>query len=379
MSIQKNKPEQIVTVLRQIEVQMANGKTVPQACKEAEIHTQTYYRWRKEYGGLKLEQAKRLKELEKENARLKRVVAELSLEKQVLREVAPGKLLSPKRRCCAVERAEQGYGMSERHACRLLGQWRGTQRYEPMHRLDEDELTQAIIALAANYGRYGYRRITALLRRAGWQVGKDRVQRIWRREGLKVPQKQRPRRRLWLNDGSCIRLRPERRNHVWSYDFVSDRTEDGRRLRILTLIDEYTRECLALPVERRMGSRQVMETLADVMLWRGVPEHIRSDNGPEFVAKQLREWLGKLGTGTLYIEPGSPWENGYCESFNGKLRDECLNGEIFYSLKEAQIVIQGWRKEYNTVRPHSALGYRPPAPGAYNPVLKPVSQPQAVI
>ncbi|MCH8947936.1 MAG: IS3 family transposase [Acidobacteria bacterium] len=379
MSIQKNKPEQIVTVLRQIEVQMANGKTVPQACKEAEIHTQTYYRWRKEYGGLKLEQAKRLKELEKENARLKRLVAELSLEKQVLREVAPGKLLSPKRRCCAVERAEQGYGMSERHACRLLGQWRGTQRYEPMHRLDEDELTQAIIALAANYGRYGYRRITALLRRAGWQVGKDRVQRIWRREGLKVPQKQRPRSRLWLKDGSCIRLRPERRNHVWSYDFVSDRTEDGRRVRILTLIDEYTRECLALPVERRMGSRQVIETLADVMLWRGVPEHIRSDNGPEFIARELRQWLAKVGTGTLYIEPGSPWENGYCESFNGKLRDECLNGEIFYSLKEAQIVIQGWRKEYNTVRPHSALGYRPPAPGAYNPVLKPVSQPQAVM
>ena len=252
---------------------MANGKTVPQACKEAGIHTQTFYRWRKEYGGLKLEQAKRLKELEKENARLKRVVAELSLEKQVLREVAQGKLLSPERRCCAVERAEQGYGMSERHACRLLGQWRGTQRYEPMHRLDEDALTQAIIALAANYGRYGYRRITALLRRAGWQVGKDRVQRIWRREGLKVPQKQRPRRRLWLNDGSCIRLRPERRNHVWSYDFVSDRTEDGRRVRILTLIDEYTRECLALPVERRMGSRQVIETLSEGCCARGSGTH----------------------------------------------------------------------------------------------------------
>ena len=237
--------------------------------------------------------------------------------------------------------------MSERHACRLLGQWRGTQRYEPMHRLDEDALTQAIIALAANYGRYGYRRITALLRRAGWQVGKDRVQRIWRREGLKVPQKQRPR----------------------------------RRLRLLTLLDEYTRECLAIRVERRMGSLEVSETLSEVMLWRGIPEHIRSDNGPEFVAQKLRQWLGKLGTGTLYIEPGSPWENGYCESFNGKLRDECLNGEIFYSLKEAQIVIEGWRVQYNTVRPHSALDYRSPAPGACNPFPppKPVSQPQAVM
>ena len=224
--------------------------------------------------------------------------------------------------------------------------------------LDEDALTRAIVALATQYGRYGYRRITALLRSAGWEVGKDRVQRIWRREGLKVPQKQRPRGRLWLNDGSCVRLRPERPNHVWSYDFVSARTHDGRTLRLLTLIDESTRECLAIRVERRMGSQEVIETLSDVMLWKGIPEHLRSDNGPEFIAQQLRQWLAKLGTATLYIEPGSPWENGYCESFNGKLRDECLNGEIFYSLKEAQVVIEQWRVQYNTVRPHSALGYR---------------------
>ena len=204
-----------------------------------------------------------------------------------------------------------------------------------MDRPDEDELTRAVIELARQYGRYGYRRITALLRNGGWQVGTDRVQRIWRREGLKVPQKQRPRRRLWFNDGSCVRLRPARPNQVWSYDFVSARTHDGRTLRLLTLLDEYTRECLAIRVERRMGSLEVSETLSEVMLWRGIPEHIRSDNGPEFVTQKLRQWLGKLGTGTLYIEPGSPWENGYCESFNGKLRDECLNGEIFYSLKEA--------------------------------------------
>ena len=202
------------------------------------------------------------------------------------------------------------------------------------------------------------------LREAGWQVGTDRVQRIWRREGLKVPQKQRPRGRLWLNDGSCVRLRPEHANQVWSYDFVSAMTHDGRTLRLLVLMDEYTRECLAIRVGRRLGSNEVIETLADVMLWRGIPEHIRSDNGPEFVAKELRKWLGQVGTGTLYIEPGSPWENGYCESFNGKLRDECLNGEIFYSLKEAQVVIEQWRVEYNTRRPHSALGYRPPAPAA---------------
>jgi putative transposase len=165
-----------------------------------------------------------------------------------------------------VARARQQYGLSERHACRLLGQWRGTQRYEPILRADEDALTRAVLALATRYGRYGYRRITALLQRAGWQVGKDRVQRIWRREGLKVPQKQRPRGRLWLNDGSCVRLRPERANHVWSYDFVSARTHDGRTLRLLVLLDEYTRECLAIRVARRLGSYEVLETLADVML-----------------------------------------------------------------------------------------------------------------
>jgi putative transposase len=266
-----------------------------------------------------------------------------------------------------VERACQEYGLSERHACRLLGQGRGTQRYVPTLRRDEDALTRAIITLASQYGRYGYRRITALLRAAGWQVGKDRVERIWRREGLKVPQRQKPRGRLWLNDGSCVLLRPERANHVRSYDFVSAVTHEGRTLRLLTLIDEYTRECLAIRVARRLGSQEVIETLADVMLVRGIPEYLRSDNGPEFVARELRKWLGRLGTGTLYIEPGSPWENGYCESFNGRLRDECLNGEIFYSLKEARVVIEQWPVEYNTRRPHSALGYKPPVPAAYSP------------
>src|ERR1700722_6771897 len=169
---------------------------------------------------------------------------------------------------------------------------------------------------------------------------------------------------------SCVRLRSARANHVWSYDFVSAMTHDGRMLRMLTLIDEYTRECRGIRVAGRRGGYEGIEELADVMLLRGIPENIRSDNGPEFVAKELRQWLAKVGTGTLYIEPGSPWENGYCESFNGKLRDECLNGEIFYSLKEAQIVIEKWRVEYNTKRPHSALGRLPRwpvAPGRANP------------
>jgi transposase InsO family protein len=253
-------------------------------------------------------------------------------------------------------------GLSERRSCRLLHQPRGTQRYQPTQRQDEGRLTQAIIALACQYGRYGYRRITALLQLAGWFVGKDRVQRIWRREGLKVPAKQKPRGRLWLNDGSCIRLRPERRNHVWSYDFVEARTHDGRSLRLLTMIDEFTRECLAIRVARRLNSAHVIEVLGECMLQHGVPDHVRSDNGAEMTARRVKQWLRTIGTRPLFIEPGSPWENGYCESFNGKLRDECLNGEIFYSLKEAQVVVGMWRKHYNTLRPHSALGYRPPAP-----------------
>jgi putative transposase len=252
--------------------------------------------------------------------------------------------------------------MTERWACRLVNQPRGTQRYQPARREDEDRLTRAIVSLAMQYGRYGYRRITALLQHAGWRVGKDRVERIWRREGLKVPQKQKPRGRLWLNDGSCVRLRPTHANHVWSYDFVHVQTYDGRSVRLLNLIDEYSRECLLIRAERRWSSAKVIEALADVMLMKGVPEHIRSDNGPEFVARDLRQWLAATGAKTLYIEPGSPWENGYCESFNSKLRDEFLNGEIFYSMKELRVLAERWRLHYNTVRPHSSLGYRPPAP-----------------
>jgi putative transposase len=203
-----------------------------------------------------------------------------------------------------------------------------------------------------------------MLRKEGWRVNYKRVERIWRREGLKVPQKQPKRGRLWLNDGSCIRLRPEYRDHVWSYDFVTARTADGRAFRILAILDEYTRECLTMLVARQIRSEDVIDQLFHLFVFRGIPAHIRSDNGPEFTAKAIRDWLTHLGVKTLFIEPGSPWENGYIESFNGKLRDELLNREIFTTLTEAKILIEQWRKEYNQVRPHSALGYRPPAPEA---------------
>ena len=260
-----------------------------------------------------------------------------------------------------MERVRERFGVSERFACRVLGQHRSTQRKIAKTAEDEAALTADIVALALLYGRYGYRRIAALLREAGWAVNVKRVERIWRREGLKVPAKQPKRKRLWLNDGSCIRLRPERPNHVWSYDFVEDRTHDGRKYRMLNVIDEFTRECLAIRIDRKLNSTAVIEVLSDLFILRGVPGHIRSDNGPEFIAKAVQDWIGAVGAKTAYIEPGSPWENGYCESFNSKLRDELLNGEIFYSLKEAKIVIEAWRRHYNEVRPHSSLGYRPPA------------------
>ena len=222
--------------------------------------------------------------------------------------------------------------------------------------------------MTRSYGRYGYRMITGMLNNSGWHVNHKRVERIWRREGLKVPQKQPKKGRLWLNDGSCVRLRPEYPNHVWSYDFVQDRTHDGRVFRTLNIIDEWTKEALAIRVKRKLNSIDVVDVLTDLFILRGPPAFIRSDNGAEFVAKKVRDWIAAVGAKTAYIEPGSPWENGYCESFNARFRDELLNGEIFYSLKEAQIIIEKWRNHYNTLRPHSSLGYRPPAPEAIIPI-----------
>ena len=184
-----------------------------------------------------------------------------------------------------------------------------------------------------------------------------------------MPQKQPKRGRLWLTDGSCIRRRAEYRHHVWAYDFVAERTHDGRPLKILTVVDEYSRECLALVVARRLRATDVLETLADLVVTHGVPAHIRSDNGPEFTAELVRLWLAALQVQALFIEPGSPWENGYVESFNGKLRDELLDREIFDTLTEAKILVERWRRQYNSVRPHSAVGYHPPVPEAVTPAI----------
>ena len=259
--------------------------------------------------------------------------------------------------------------VSERRTCAALGQHRSTQRKVPRGREDEELLTADIIELARRYGRYGYRKIAALLRDAGWLVNDKRVERIWLLEGLKVPKKQPKRGRLWLNDGSCIRLRPEHRDHVWSYDFVEDRTHDGKKYRMLNVIDEFTHECLMIRISRKLKAIDVIDGLSDLFILRGIPGHIRSDNGPEFVAKAVQEWIAAVGAKTAFITPGSPWENGYIESFNARLRDELLDGEIFYTLKEAQIIVESWRRHYNTIRPHASLGYRPPAPEVFVPAF----------
>ncbi|WP_156429045.1 IS3 family transposase [Paracoccus aminovorans] len=368
MAGKRDKPEDIVLKLRQIEVLHGQGMAISDAVRQIGVTEPTYYRWRKQYGGMNRDQLKRLKELEAENQRLRRAVSDLTLDKMILSEAAPGKLLSPSRRRQCIDHVRQALGISERRACRILGQHRSTQRKVPCGAPDEERLTEDIITLARTYGRYGYRMITGLLNNAGWHVNHKRVERIWRREGLKVPQKQAKKGRLWLNDGSCVRLRPEHPNHVWSYDFVQDRTHDGRLFRTLNIIDEFTKEALVIRVNRRLNSTDVIDALTDLFILRGPPAFIRSDNGAEFIAKKVQGWIGAVGAKTAFIEPGSPWENGYCESFNARFRDELLDAEVFYSLREAQILIERWRSHYNTVRPHSSLGYRPPAPEAVIPI-----------
>lgn len=263
----------------------------------------------------------------------------------------------------------QKFDVSQRRVCRALNINRAVIRYKFRRKDDEEELRNDIIRLAGKYGRYGYRRITALLKAEGWRVNHKRVERIWREEGLKVPAKQPKKSRLYFNDGSCLRLASCYENHVWSYDFVQERLHNGKKIRLLTVIDEFTRKCLKIKVGYTLKTNEVLEVLSELFLIEGLPAYIRSDNGSEFTAKKIQKWLKELEVKTAYITPGSPWENGYNERFNGILRDELLNGEIFYTIKEAEVLIEQWRQHYNQVRPHSSLGYKPPAPEVQIPYL----------
>ena len=271
-------------------------------------------------------------------------------------------MVTPAQRRQVVGHLQETFLVSQRRGCRLVGQARSTQRQRPQRPAEEESrLTARIVELVGQHPRFGYRRIWTLLRREGWRVNRKRIWRLWRQQGLKVPRKQHKKRRLGSSANSCVRRRSEHRNHVWSWDFIFDRTQDGRPLKWFTLIDEFTRECLALEVARGMTGSIVTAILAEVIRQRGAPKHIRSDNGPEFIAKCVRAWMAQAGVASLYIEPGAPWENGYNKSFNSKLRDELLACEEFTTLLEARVLAAQWKKEYNHERPHSALGYRTPA------------------
>ena len=254
-----------------------------------------------------------------------------------------------------------GRGISERLVCRMVGLGRSSYR-SPARAGDQPadvSLRQAIRELAQAHPRFGYRRITALLRRGGETVNAKRVWRLWQAEGLVLPRK-RPRKRQRGEPGG-LPTRAAHRGHVWTYDFVFDRTERGQALKMLVVLDEYTRECHRIRVGRRLDSAAVIAMLAELFMVHGAPEHLRSDNGGEFIADALQEWLARRGIQTVYIEPGHPWENGVAESFNGKFRDECLNREVFWGVEHAQTIVENWRRAYNEERPHSALGYRTPA------------------
>src|SRR6516164_5879658 len=368
MARKRYKPEEIVAKLQQVDVLLSQGQNIVDAIRQIGVSEVTYYR----APGVRRAEDRAGEAPEGPCAR-EQPAAQGGFRSDAGQAHSAGgcsgKLLSPARRRACIKQVRAQLHVSERRACAALGQHRSTQRKVPHGRDDEQRLTADIIELARQYGRYGYRKVAELLQQAGWIINDKRVERIWRREGLKVPAKQPKRGRLWLADGSCIRLRPRQRNHVWSYDFVEDRTHDGRKYRMLNVLDEFTHECLAIRVARKLKAIDVIDVLSDLFILRGIPAHIRSDNGPEFVAKAVQEWIAVVGAKTAYSERVFFWDTGSTESFNARLRDELLNGEIFYTLREAQIVIESWRRHYNTIRPHASIGYKPPAPEVFVPAF----------
>ncbi|MEJ7891608.1 MAG: IS3 family transposase [Solirubrobacteraceae bacterium] len=361
MKRRRHTPEQVIRKLREAERMFSEGKTIPEAAKALEISEQTFHRWRNQYGGMKADDAKRLKELERENRQLKAIVADQALECRALKEVAPGKLVSPARRRAAVAMLRDRLQVSERWACQVVGQHRSTQRRVPKSAADDEALRGELRAFSARRPRWGYRQAHTHLRDLGWQVNRKRVQRVWREEGLRVPQRTRKRRRLGDSTGPEGRLRAERPGHVWAFDFQFDQTDDGRALKLLNVIDEFTREALVMHTARSVTADQTVTVLEALVAACGAPTHIRCDNGPEMTAHALIDWCATAGTATSYIDPGAPWQNPFVESFHSRVRDELLNLELFACLAEAEVVIEDWREDYNTQRPHSALGRKAPA------------------
>jgi putative transposase len=328
--------------------------------RHLEIAESTWNRWRAQYGGMKGDEVRRLKELERENGRLKKIVADQPSTSTCSRSWPRTLLLTPERRRRAVARLQDAFGVSERRACAVVGQHRSTQRLCPRPApADDAKLRSRLRQIARRHTRWGWRMAHALLLREGWVINKKRTRRVWREEGLRRPPSCRKHRRLSLDQAE--RLRGEYPNHVWALDFQFDETADQRRLKLLNILDEATREALVMRVGRTCTADTVVDVIEALVAERGAPAHLRMDNGPEMIAWALRDWCRMSGTGTIYIEPGSPWENPWVESFNGRVRDECLNVEEFGTMFEAQVVVEAWRIEYNTFRPHSALGYLTPA------------------
>ncbi|MCK6091957.1 MULTISPECIES: IS3 family transposase [Micrococcaceae] len=359
-SRKRHTPEQVVRKLGQADRMLADGQDVAAVCRELGVSEQTYYRWRNQYGGLKADDAKRLKELEKQNATLKRLLAEAELEKAALKELAGGKLLSPDRRRAAVDHLKRKLRVSERMACRLVGLSRSAYR-RPLKGdtvADPDRaLRQWLRAWAKDHPRYGYRRAYHDARAEGWVVNHKKIQRLWRDEGLRVPQR---RRRKRVGSSTVDAPTADAPNVVWAVDFQFDADEHGRPIKICSIVDEHTRECIGGLVERSITADRLTAHLEDLVAARGAPAVLRSDNGPEFISEAMADWAGTR-TGLSYIPPGSPWRNGYVESFNSRIRDECLNINSFYSLLHAQVIIGDWKDEYNHHRRHSSLGYLTPA------------------
>ncbi|WP_342372059.1 IS3 family transposase [Propioniciclava soli] len=359
-SRKRHTPEQVVRKLGQADRMLADGQDVAAVCRELGVSEQTYYRWRNQYGGLKADDAKRLKELEKQNATLKRLLAEAELEKAALKELAGGKLLGPGRRRAAVAHLIRTLQVSERMACRLVGLSRSAYR-RPLKGdtvADPDRaLREWLRAWAKDHPRYGYRRAYHDARAEGWVVNHKKIQRLWRDEGLRVPQR---RRRKRVGSSTVDAPTADAPNVVWAVDFQFDADEHGRPIKICSIVDEHTRECIGGLVERSITADRLTAHLEDLVAARGAPAVLRSDNGPEFISEAMADWAGTR-TGLSYIPPGSPWRNGYVESFNSRIRDECLNINSFYSLLHAQVVIGDWKDEYNHHRRHSSLGYLTPA------------------
>ncbi|MEX5297065.1 IS3-like element ISAar43 family transposase [Kocuria sp. CPCC 205268] len=358
-SRKRHTSEQVVRKLGQADRMLAGGSDIAGVCRELGVSEQTYYRWRNQYGGLKADDAKRLKELEKQNATLKRLLAEAELEKAALKELAGGKLLGPGRRRAAVDHLKRKLRVSERMACRLAGLSRSAYRRPLQGETTADPdlaLRDWLRAYAKKHPRWGYRRAYHDARGEGWVVNHKKIQRLWREEGLRVPQRRHRKRVGSSTVDAPAAVAP---NLVWAVDFQFDADEQGRPIKICSIVDEHTRECIGGLVERSITADRLTAHLEDLVAVRGAPAVLRSDNGPEFISDAMADWAGTR-TGLFYIPPGSPWHNGYVESFNSRLRDECLNINSFYSLLHAQVVIGDWKTEYNHDRRHSSLGYLAP-------------------